>query len=632
MTYILTLVVFLFGWAASALAQPAAEPPSLAAQVAAGTLPPMAERLPEVPLVVDPAVTGGVAGRYGGTLRTLVDRPQDVRLMVVWGYARLVGFNATRDLIVDIAEKVDVKERRIFTIHLRPGHRWSDGHPFTAEDFRFYWEDVLHNAELSPKGLPGFLIVEGNAPTFEVVNETTVRYTWPTPNPTFLTALAGPRPEELFLPAHYLKQFLPKYTEPEALAAAVKAAGAKDWQTLFHDSARTYRNTNPDLPSLQPWVRDGAEKDGTFRFKRNPYFHRVDPEGRQLPYIDSVAMTVVDAEKIPERTAAGDSDLQARGLGFDQFPMLKVAEAQKRIDVKLWVTAKGSEVALYPNYNVSDVVWRDLLYEPDFRRALSLAIDRDAINLRVFEGLGVTANNSVMRESPLYDPDFAEAWATYAPHASEARLDDLGLERGADGMRKLPDGRPLVIPVAVTEENPTDITVLNMIAETWKEIGVGMRIDVMPRRTLRDRAMSGEIVMSAWKGLENAIPVPELAPSELAPTQSVQLQWPQWGAYVQTQGRVGVPIGLPAVARLSFLREAWMSAATRLEQRAAWLAMLASHAENVFSIGTVQAVPQPVVTAPNLRNVPDSGVYTWELGAYFGVYQPDIFWFEEQDR
>jgi peptide/nickel transport system substrate-binding protein len=125
--------------AAAAAAASYIEPPALAADVAAGRLPPVAERLPQEPAVAAFSRPGQTPGKYGGTLRMLMGQTRDVRMMVVYGYARLVKFDYRLDLVPDILQKVDVEDERVFTLHLRPGHRWSDGAPFTAEDFRYYW-------------------------------------------------------------------------------------------------------------------------------------------------------------------------------------------------------------------------------------------------------------------------------------------------------------------------------------------------------------------------------------------------------------------------------------------------------------------------------------------------------------
>jgi ABC-type transport system substrate-binding protein len=169
------------------------EPPVLAERVAAGELPPAAERLPVNPFVV-PLTEGRQLGKHGGDLRTLVTRSKDTRLLSVYGYARLVGYDEALDLVPDILEKVEVEDGRIFTLYLRKGHRWSDGNPFTAEDFRYYWEDVALNESLAPTGPPITLRVDDQPAEVEIVDEWTVRYSWAKPNPFFLPALAGAAP------------------------------------------------------------------------------------------------------------------------------------------------------------------------------------------------------------------------------------------------------------------------------------------------------------------------------------------------------------------------------------------------------------------------------------------------------
>ena len=74
--------------------------------------------------------------------------------MVVYGYSRLVGYDQNFNIVPDLLESIDVKDERVFTMKLRSGHRWSDGQPFTVEDFRYFWEDVANNKELSPTGPP----------------------------------------------------------------------------------------------------------------------------------------------------------------------------------------------------------------------------------------------------------------------------------------------------------------------------------------------------------------------------------------------------------------------------------------------------------------------------------------------
>ncbi len=605
------------------------ETPFFAAAVDEGKLPPVAERLPREPFVVTLDGPERSPGRHGGDLRMLMSQPRDTRLMVVFGYARLVGYDQNWKLSPDILSKLEVDDGRVFTLHLRKGHRWSDGAPFTTQDFKFFWEDVANNAELSPSGPEAFLRVDGEAPKFEVIDETTVRYTWTKPNPFFLPALAGARPEFIFEPAHYLKAFHPRYTEAAELQAKVSAAGQRNWAALFTQKSRQYRNDNPELPSLQPWVLQTRPPSTYFIFVRNPFYHRIDQQGRQLPYIDRVTFTMASPGLIPAKTAAGDADLQARGIGFDNITVLKQGEKRNPYHVWLWKTARGAEVAIYPNLNTIDADLAPLIRNTDFRRALSLAIDRDEINQAVFTGFGRPGNDTVLPDSPLFKPEFETKWASFDLKQANALLDGLGLSRDGSGSRKLPSGRRLQIVVETAGEDPTEVAILQLVQSTWRKVGVDLLVKPEQREILRNRVFSGEAVLSVWSGLENALPNADTIPDEMAPTSQQQLNWPKWGQYYESGGRAGAPVDLPAAERLAALRQQWLTTLDRQQRTRLWQEMLAIRADEVFTIGTVRMVPQPVVVSTALRNVPKQGIYNWEPGAFFGVYQPDTFWYAD---
>lgn len=310
-----------------ALAQPTgvSETPYFAAEVQAGRLPAVADRLPDEPAIAEFSGAGTVEGRHGGELRLLMGRSQDVRMMVVYGYSRLVGYDRNFQLVPDILRQIDVDRDRVFTLHLRPGHRWSDGHLFDSSDFEYWWKDVVNHRLLSPLGPPRIMLVDGQPPTFEVLDQFTVRFTWKGPNPYFLPALAGPSPLYIYRPAHYLKQFHQSYADPAMLADQVRRANVRSWAQLHNRLDNQYRNDNPDLPTLDPWVITTRSPADRFVFARNPYYHRIDSAGRQLPYIDRVVMNIADGRILPAKTGAGESDLQSRSISFANYTFLRLS-------------------------------------------------------------------------------------------------------------------------------------------------------------------------------------------------------------------------------------------------------------------------------------------------------------------
>jgi len=603
--------------------------PFLADDVAAGRLPPVAERLPSPPLVV--GMDGGrTVGHYGGTLNMLMARSKDVRQMVVYGYARLVRYRRDYEIVPDILKDIDIEDGRIFTLHLRPGHRWSDGAPFTTEDFRYWWEDVANNPQLAPAGPPVELRIDGELPKFEIIDETTLRLSWSRPNPKFLPALASASPLYIYRPAHYLKQFHARYADEAALNELAREKGQRNWAALHNMMDNLYKNDNVDLPSLQPWINTTRMPAERFTFVRNPYFHRVDPEGRQLPYIDRVVMHVASAKIIPAKTGTGESDLQARYLRFDNYTFLKQNEKRNGYRTFLWRNGKGSHMTLYPNLNVRDPVWRTLLRDVRFRRALSLAIDRNEVNQVLYYGLALTAQNTVLPESPLYREEYQKAWTQFDPKQANRLLDEIGLtERNGTGLRLLPDGRAVDIIVETAGESTEQTDVLSLVRDSWLKVGIKLHSKPSQRDVVRNRIYAGETLMSIWEGLENGLPNADTIPEELAPTHQIEYQWPMWGQYIETGGRSGEPVDMEAPRQLSALLDEWYAAPSRARRKEIWQQMLAIWSDQVFTIGIISGAMQPVVANEKLRNVPAEAMYTWDPGAHFGIYGPDTFWFDK---
>jgi peptide/nickel transport system substrate-binding protein len=567
-------------------------------------------------------------GKPGGSLRMLVSNTRDTRLLVVYGYARLVAYDTELNLVPDILQDIEVEDGRVFTMRLRAGHRWSDGAPFTTEDFRYWWEDVATNEQLSPSGPPIELQVDGEWPQVKIIDERTVRYAWSKPNPFFLPALAAATPLFIYAPAHYLKQFHERYADPDELARLVKADRARDWAQLHGRRDRMYRFDNPELPTLQPWVLQNAPPASRFVAARNPYFHRVDQAGQQLPYIDQILLDVTESRLIPVKTGAGESDLQARGLAFTDYAFLKQIEDQSDMRTHLWQTARGAHLALYPNLNARDEVWRELFRDVRFRRALSLGINRDDINQTFYFGLAIGGGNSVLPHSPLYKPEYRYRWAEYDVAMANELLDQIGLtERDDDGIRLLPDGRPMELIIETTGESEEETDVLQLVQENWLELGIKAFVKPLQRQVLRNRIFAGETLMGLWFGLENGIPSADMSPEEFAPTTQQQYQWPKWGQYFETGGKAGEPPDLPGAERLLELFDAWRLAPTTEARGKVWDQILEIYSEQVYTIGIIAGVPQPVVADQDLRNLPDQGIFNWEPGAQFGIYHPDTFWF-----
>ncbi len=628
--FLLSASALAFAGNAPAFARDLIEPPTLKDAVAAKSLPPVGERVPKKPRVIDLESMGRKPGRYGGQIRMLMGDPKDVRMVVVYGYARLVGYDENLDLVPDILEDLEVHDGRIFTLRIRPGHRWSDGHPFTAEDFRYFWEDMANNEKLSLTGPPAEMLVDGQPPIFEVLDPLTVRYTWNAPNPAFIPALAGARPLYIYAPSHYLKQFHIKYAEAEELKVKVKAARVRGWSALHERMGRMYRPENPDLPCLDPWCNSTAPPSTRFTFKRNPFFHRIDAGGRQLPYADEVIVNVGSGALVAAQTATGEADLQARYIRFDDYTFLKSAEKRGGFNVNLWARGEGSRMALIPNLNAEDPVWRKLWQDVRVRRALSLAIDRREINQAIFYGLARESANTMLPQSPLHRPEYETAWTRFDLKQANELLDEAGLaKRDWDGVRFLPDRRRAELVIETAGESTEQSDVLSLIRDNWLKIGIKIYTRPTQRDLFRKRIYAGSTLMSVWSGFDNALATPDMSPHELAPTAQAQLQWPKWGQHYEEKGAVGESPELREVRQLLELYEEWRRSRSTQDRARIWHEMLKIHADQVFTIGTVNGTRQPVIVSKRLVNVPEEGVWAFDPGGYFGRYLPDTFWFRD---
>ncbi len=595
-------------------------------QVKSGALPPVDKRIPQQPWVVKEFAGGDGPGQQGGQINTLIASARDTRLMTVYSYTRLIVYDDKFKLKPDILESYEEKDGREFTFKLRAGHRWSDGQPFTTEDFRFFWEDVASNKDLSSGGPNVELLVDGQPPKVEIIDPLTIRYTWDKPNPYFIESQARAAPLFLFRPAHYLKKFHAKYT-PEAEILKSARGAQQSWVSIYRRLDVMYPNDNIDMPTLNPWVGITPSPAQRFVYLRNPYYHRIDEKGQQLPYVDRMIFTVAATNLVPAKAGLGEADLQPRYLNMRDYTFLQKSAQTSGMNVRLWEAGSGSQLALYPNLTANDPEWRKLMRDVRFRRALSLAIDREELNQVVYIGLAKPSNNTIMPRSELFKPEYATKWADYDPKLANKLLDEVGLtKKDSQGFRLLPNGRPATIVVEHASEETEDNDTLALIADNWKKIGIKMLSKPQTRDNLRLRTSSGEALMTAFAGVVTAAPTPNTSPKEFAPTMLGGLQWSRWGMFVESKGKQGEKCDLASACKLLDYVKEWETGATVEDRRKAWDKILTSNADEVFSIGTVNGVRQPIVVGPKIRNVPKEAYYAWDPGGYIGLYQPDTFW------
>jgi peptide/nickel transport system substrate-binding protein len=604
------------------------EAPSLAERVQRGELPPVEERLPINPMVVEPVES---VGQYGGSWTMLMGKASDTKLAHAYGYTRLVGWNRDLDKFVpDLCESYEVNENREFTFFLRKGLKWSDGQPFTADDFRFYWEDIANNEELNPEGIPSALLVGDEAPQVTFPDAYTIKYSWSQPNHTFLANMASGMALEIFACKHYLRDFHPKYGDEAEIQKMVEDEGYENWTALFNAMWRSYRMDNPDLPTIQPWIPTARPPQERYAFVRNPYYHKVDTEGNQLPYLDNLIMLAADRDLIAMKCTAGDADFQSRQLGFDDITLLKENEAQGGYETYLWKTATDSMMLIYPNLTCQDEVLRELMRDRRFRIALSHAIDRQEINEVLFLGYGIPQQAEILPGLPGYNKEWAQAHTAFDLDKANELLDEIGLEWDDNHeYRLLPDGRTLEIVLEDAGEHPVYPDMIELITATWKDIGVKLLYKYTERATFRQRVVAGEAAMSVYlsQGGRTFFWGPE--PDRKVPMSggSACLWGTAFGLWKQTDGQEGQEPP-PEVKTLQELADAWLVEPDDARRQEIFNEIRQIFAEERFEIGTVGGLPQPVVVKTNFHNVPREGYHAWDTGGYLGWVQVGQLWTE----
>src|SRR3989475_1134053 len=292
------------------------EAPQLAALVKAGKLPPVAERVGQDPLVIKPLRE---IGKYGGTWRSGFTGPADFwnGYRCCSGPDHLMLWDYTGDRAVpNLAKGLEMQDGgKAWLVHLRRGMKWSDGKPFTADDFVFWFEDIYRNKDLVPTPT-AVMAINGKQGVIERVDTLTVRFKFPEPYFMFPDVLAGStdlagqwgayRGMGGFAPAHYLKQFHPKYANAEELDKKAKEAKFDSWVRMF--LAKNDWSLNPDLPVLSPWKTATPINTPTWTLERNPYSVFVDTAGNPLPYMDKGALTPPENLEVVNLPASPGAD------------------------------------------------------------------------------------------------------------------------------------------------------------------------------------------------------------------------------------------------------------------------------------------------------------------------------------
>ena len=591
------------------------ESPMLAEMVAAGTLPPVEERLPDNPVVQIPLED---IGKYGGNLHWVeytIDYDHYLRhlnetnlleLRPAKGTARYKWMGG--EIMPGVYESWSTSDdSQTFEFVLRKGLKWSDGEAVTTEDIQFYIEDVLRNEEVTPAA-PSWLNYRGQPTGFEVLDEQTVRFVFAEPNGFFLPQMVNWAWSSHLRPAHYFKQYHTGYTDIGELLPLMEEeefTAAEDWGRWFvgiqnNATGGSYQRRTAgyrSMPVLQPYAWESEPQQGEFIMMRNPYFYKVDPDGNQLPYIDSVSRSLVtDLEVENLKIISGETDIQGQFIRLSDYPMFSQNQDAGNYHL-MALPAWQDQLLIVPfNFDPADSVLGEILRDKRFRQALSLAVDRDEVKKSIFLDFGVPSAFAPVAGSAWYKDEFRDAYAEFDLEKANALLDEMGLEWDANSEFRLrPDGQRMVLPIDYYDVTPPATPGGELLREFWVEIGVDTKVEQVNGQFYWQKRGANETVGTIWWA--NG-----LSPADTVFVSSF-LMTPSWWTWFGAQGTEGTEPQDPEAVKLIELFWELESATTEEEQIRLGIEIFENHKENVWNIGTVASAPQPFVYSQGLGNI-----------------------------
>lgn len=598
--------------------------PMLEKKVKNGELPSLEERLPKTPKVIEVA---DKIGNYGGEM-DIIDLEEGKTVLVEHSLETLPnpGFDESRMKGNILSEWEASEDGKTFTFKIREGLKWSDGHPVTTEDVLFTLKDLYSINEIFPT-YPEWLKRDGKRVELEIIDDHKFKMTFAKKYGIFplrLQSINNGSYHQIISPAHYLKQFHKGYRTEEELKDYLEDENLKqeEWGELVR---RKYQsspwNVDKDIgyPTLAAYVVAKKPANNVTVLNRNPYYHKVDEAGNQLPYIDSVRVEILtDQEIVNMKIISGEIDFTKK-TGLSDISLYKENEEQGDYRTILAPSKSIDSKAMYfPNLTLDDEVWQKTVAKKDFRKALSLAINREEINNLVFYGMGEESQATDVPDSPFVEPEFREAYAEYDPDRANEILDEMGFdERNEDGLRLTPDGEVVRIDIEFFEVNSDLVPTTELVADYWRQIGVGANMQIIDQGLWYQRLAANNTRMSVWHtdGVRPGVPffwfVPFTTPN-----------WaPEWQTWYASEGESGTEPP-QEIKELFDHYETIVRTTDNQERLEAGKSILESQAENLWVIGTVNSIPRPIVVNNNLKNV--EGAFS----AQFGPSMAEQYYFE----
>jgi len=459
------------------------EAPILAERVRAGDLPPVSDRLPDNPLVIQPLKQIGV---YGGTLRRALlgdisENPGVSKTLSdnLMGYERPLATGVH----LNLAESYEYSdEGRSVTFRIKKGVKWSDGAPFTVDDILFWYYDVEHNDDARYEIVPdSSWLVDGKPIQMEKIDDHTLRVVSRKPLGRILYNFCA---DASMWPKHYFAPLHPAY-EPTATYADFRAA-----------STPAQRLMKPGAPQIGAWMPVQWVRGQRIVYERNPYYWKVDTEGNQLPYMDRIEFNIIpDLQVMLLKVVNGELDVFGRYSFLDMYPTLKTEEAKGGFTLRL--AGPGSGPAFYLNWDAERPGLREAFRDRQVRMAMSHAIDREEISQIVYHGLMVPSGCAFGKSNPYFSEEAFKKYIDYDPELARQLLDQAGyVHPDGERYRQLKDGSTFEVTIDISGTSMKDVC--ELVQTHWEAVGIKVNLNIALRDIIWPRRLNGEFEIHQW--------------------------------------------------------------------------------------------------------------------------------------
>ena len=606
-----------------------------------GSLPPLSKRLPSEPLVVAPYDS---IGSYGGTLDALSNATESgTSDFMSTRHVNLVRYSDDLTTIVPMIAKgwewnSDFTQ---LTFFLRDGHKWSDGAPFTAEDVKFWYDNIATDSNVREKP-KDYVLVGGEVMNLVVLNPTTIQFNLPSPKPGLLSHFANHYAQG-FQPKHFLGQFHPDVNPgADALAkslgfengyAVIKSYyGNSDWMDtpspLLSAPEQVAGMPADTMPTLESHIITRENTEGR-HLVANPYYFQIDTAGNQLPYINEQDELYVGEREVRLlKLVNSEVDYKSQSLNLDYAPLL--LENQEKGDFTVELRPEIAMSTFSFNVTSDNMEKRKVFGDLRFRQAMSVAMNRAEINEVVYFGLGTPQQYTAFAPSPSFiSKEMEQSYAQYDPDMANALLDEMGmLDVDGDGMRELPNGDPLVLNMQIATQGGS-LKLVEVTGQNWRDVGINNTVKEVTTDEYRSAQSSNSLDVTYYaKGQPLAV---ILGISELfqPPFDNYfnHTSGMLWGQYVDTNGAEGVKPPQWVYDSMDGINAFQSAIAGSDESNKIGEALVKTVVDNLLFIGTVKAVA-PIYRTNKLQNFADFKTQSY---AYYRTYpyRASQWWLDE---